>query len=79
MKQHLYLDPIAVGTRIYTARKALNMSRMSLAKKMGYQTEQSVGRWERGEVTPRIDILADLCSTLHVSIDYLLTGLPSVA
>lgn len=70
----LYLDPIAVGARISVARKNIGWSRWKLAEYLGV-TEQAVGRWERGETCPKIDILAILCVVLQITVGFLLTGL----
>ena len=64
-------DTMKVAKRIRSARIARNMTQMELADAMGV-SYQAVSNWERGNSMPDISKLADLCSTLHLSVDELL-------
>ena len=61
------------GQRVRRQRKELHMTQEELARKI-HVAVQHVGRMERGERAPSVDILIELSSTLDVSTDFLLTG-----
>ena len=52
-------------------REKSGLSQQELADKL-FVTRQAVSKWERGETTPSSDILKQLSSLFHVSIDTLL-------
>ncbi len=59
-----------LGLRIKDRRERLNLSQQTLAEKSGvYST--TIGRIERGDLCPSIDIIFRLAISLGVSIDYL--------
>jgi transcriptional regulator with XRE-family HTH domain len=59
------------GERITLVRKQLKLSQDDLAKKIG-TSAPIVGRYEREEIKPSIDVAAKIADALGVSIDYLL-------
>jgi len=59
------------GERITLIRKQLKLSQEDLAKKIG-TSAPIVGRYEREEIKPSIDVAAKLADALGVSLDYLL-------
>jgi transcriptional regulator with XRE-family HTH domain len=59
------------GERITMVRKQLKLSQDDLAKKIG-TSAPIVGRYEREEIKPSIDVAAKIADALGVSIDYLL-------
>jgi transcriptional regulator with XRE-family HTH domain len=59
--------------RLLQERKRQKMSQEDLAKKLGVHAP-IIGRYERGEVKPSIEVAAKLAEALGVSLDYL-TGL----
>ena len=59
--------------RLLQARKKRKMSQEELAKLLGVHSP-IVGRYERGEVKPSIEVAAKIAEALGVSLDYL-TGL----
>lgn len=60
-----------LGENIKKARKASGITQKQLADKIGaYQKD--VSRWEKGEHTPNIEAIADICNALNVSADILL-------
>ena len=61
------------GERITLHRKQLKMSQDDLAKKIG-TSAPIIGRYERGEITPSIEVAAKIADVLNVTVDYLLTG-----
>ena len=67
----------AFGDNVTRARKARSLSRAELADKIG-SSAPVVGRYERAEMTPSVEIAAKLADALGVSLDYL-TGRTSAA
>ena len=66
-------DLISIGKRIQSRRKQLGLTQEHLAEQMNVSI-QMVSNLERGNKAIRIDNLIKLCSILHVSTDYILTG-----
>jgi transcriptional regulator with XRE-family HTH domain len=61
------------GERLLKARKERKISQDELAKRLGVHAP-IIGRYERGEVNPSIEVATKIADTLGVSLDYL-TGL----
>jgi transcriptional regulator with XRE-family HTH domain len=61
------------GERIIMLRKQLKMSQDDLAKKIG-TSAPIIGRYERNEIKPSIEVAAKIADELNVTVDYLLTG-----
>ena len=61
------------GERITLLRKQLKWSQDELAKKVG-TSAPIVGRYERNEIKPSIDVAKKLADTLGVTVDYLIGG-----
>jgi transcriptional regulator with XRE-family HTH domain len=61
---------MSFGQRILQARKGMNLSQEALAKALK-ATPTTVGRYERDEVKPSIEVAAKIAATLEVSLDYL--------
>jgi transcriptional regulator with XRE-family HTH domain len=59
------------GERITMLRKQFKWSQDDLAKKIG-TSAPIVGRYEREDIKPSIDVAAKLADALEVSLDYLL-------
>ncbi|MBL4537128.1 MAG: helix-turn-helix transcriptional regulator [Oceanicaulis sp.] len=59
------------GERLQTLRKKRSWSQGDLAKKVD-TSAPIIGRYERGEMTPSIEVAAKLATVLGVSTDYLL-------
>ena len=59
------------GDRIILIRKQLKWSQDDLAKKIG-TSAPIIGRYEREEIKPSIDVAAKLADALGVTLDYLL-------
>ncbi len=58
------------GEKISVVRKNMKLSQNDLAKKVG-TIPITIGRYERNEIKPSIDIAAKLANVLNVSLDYL--------
>lgn len=61
------------GERLLKARKERKISQDELAKSLGVHAP-IIGRYERGEVNPSIDVATKIADALGISLDYL-TGL----
>jgi transcriptional regulator with XRE-family HTH domain len=64
------------GDRMMQARKEKDFSREELADKIG-TSGPIVGRYERGDMMPSVDIAARIAEALEVSLDFL-TGKSSL-
>jgi transcriptional regulator with XRE-family HTH domain len=61
------------GERITVIRKQLKWSQEDLAKKVG-TSAPIIGRYERNEIKPSIEIAKKIADELEVTVDYLLGG-----
>ncbi len=59
------------GEKIVLLRKQLKWSQEGLAKKIG-TSGPIVGRYERDEIKPSIEVAAKLADALEVTVDYLI-------
>ncbi len=62
-----------VGNFIRKLRKEKDLTQEQLAEKLGV-TDKSVSRWENGKTMPDYGILKELCDTLGITINELVTG-----
>jgi transcriptional regulator with XRE-family HTH domain len=61
---------MAIGDKIQTLRKQHGWSQQQLAKKIG-TSGPIIGRYERGEMTPSVEVAKKLADTFDVTLDYL--------
>jgi len=61
---------MAIGDKIQTLRKQQGWSQQQLAKKIG-TSGPIIGRYERGEMTPSVEVAKKLADTFDVTLDYL--------
>jgi len=59
-----------IGDKIAALRKAKKISQAELAKEAGVSRE-IIGRYERNEVSPSVDVAKKIADALEVSLDYL--------
>jgi len=59
------------GEKITVLRKQLKWSQDDLAKKIG-TSAPIIGRYEREEINPSIDVAAKIADALNVTVDYLI-------
>lgn len=59
------------GEQITTLRKRNKLSQSELGKKVGTSGD-IIGKYERNEVKPSIDVASKIADILEVSLDYLL-------
>ena len=67
------LDYRAIGRRVRAERQKKKLTQERLGELCGLSTAH-IGHIERGTRIASIDTLVDLCNTLHVSPDYLLSA-----
>ena len=68
------LDAKATGARIKELRKTHNLKVGDVAKYMGFESEQAIYKWQRGESLPTVDNLYALSVLFETSIDDILRG-----
>lgn len=61
---------MAIGDKIQVLRKEHGWSQQLLAKKIG-TSGPIVGRYERGEMTPSVEVAKKLADTFDVTLDFL--------
>ncbi|HEX8575631.1 MAG TPA: helix-turn-helix transcriptional regulator [Flavobacterium sp.] len=61
---------MSFGKRITEIRKEKNMSQEQLAKAL-QATPTTIGRYERDEVKPSVDVAVKIAEALDVSLDYI--------
>jgi transcriptional regulator with XRE-family HTH domain len=59
-----------IGSKIVELRKENNLSRDELGKNVG-TSGAVIGRYERNEITPSIEVAAKMANALNVSLDFL--------
>lgn len=62
-----------IGDRLKLARKSRRLTQKELAARLVIKY-QSIGRWEKGDVTPGAKHLPRLAKALGVRVEWLLTG-----
>lgn len=60
-----------LSERIKELRTSLGINQVVFGRKL-HVTKQCISNWENGNIQPSIDMLIKICSTFHVSADYLL-------
>jgi len=61
---------MVLGQKITETRKQKKLSQAALGKMIGTSGDV-IGRYERGDIKPSIEVVIKLASALEVSIDYL--------
>jgi len=67
------MDYKQIGQRIRTERKKLNLSREKFAENLNL-SPNFVGQIERGEKSPSLETFVSIGTTLHISLDYMVSG-----
>ena len=68
------IDAKATGARIKELRKLNHLKVEEVAQFMGFESEQAVYKWQRGDSLPTVDNLYALSVLFEVSIDDILKG-----
>ena len=67
-----------LGARIAILRRNIGMSQGELARQLQV-SPSAIGMYEQGRREPSAEILVAMARIFGVTVDYLLTGLPSIA
>lgn len=67
------MDQTKIGKYIAEKRKALGLTQMELADKLG-MSNKSVSKWERGVCLPDVSLYSELCTILGISVSEFLAG-----
>jgi transcriptional regulator with XRE-family HTH domain len=67
------MDQRKIGSYIAEKRRALDMTQMQLAEKLG-MSNKSVSKWERGVCLPDVSVYEELCSALNITLNEFLAG-----
>ena len=67
------MDSFKIGKFIAAKRKAKNLTQLQLAERLCV-TDRAVSKWECGKSLPDSSIMLELCETLGISVNELLTG-----
>jgi transcriptional regulator with XRE-family HTH domain len=62
---------MALGDNMMLLRKKKGFSQAELGKLIGTSGDV-IGRYERGDISPSIDVVAKIADALEVSVDYLI-------
>ena len=65
------------GNKIIQLRKDKSLSREDLATQVG-TSSAIIGRYERNEITPSVEVAAKIAAALEVSLDYLVGNASAV-
>ena len=68
------LDVKATGARIKELRKANHLKVEEVAHFMGFESEQAVYKWQRGDSLPTVDNLYALSRLFKIPVDDILRG-----
>lgn len=68
------LDAKATGARIKEIRKAHHIKVGEIARFMGFESDQAVYKWQRGDSLPTVDNLYALSRLFGTSVDDILRG-----
>lgn len=67
------MDQIKIGKFIADCRKRKNLTQMQLAEKLGI-TDRAISKWETGKSLPDSSIMLELCGTIGITVNDLLSG-----
>ena len=67
------MDLIKIGKYIASKRKALGLTQVQLAEKLG-KSDKSVSKWERGICLPDVSVYMELCQILGISLNEFIAG-----
>ena len=68
------LDPKATGARIKELRKERHLKVEDISRFMGFETDQAVYKWQRGDSLPTLDNLYALSGLFGIPVDDILRG-----
>lgn len=68
------IDVKATGARIKELRKQKHLKVEEIAQFMGFESEQAIYKWQRGDSLPTIDNLYALSRLFETSVDDIIQG-----
>ena len=74
MNNYPTIDMAATGNRIRTLRKENHIKVDDIVSFMGFESQQAVYKWQRGESLPTVDNLYALSRLFGTTIDDILVG-----
>ena len=69
MKSLPTIDMVKTGEKIGNLRKGKGLTVSELQDYLGFNTPQSIYKWQKGKVVPTVDHLVALSSLFEVAID----------
>lgn len=69
MKSLPTIDMVKTGEKIENLRKGKGLTVSELQDYLGFNTSQSIYKWQKGKVVPTVDHLVALSSLFEVAID----------
>ena len=69
MKSLPTIDMVKTGEKIENLRKGKGLTVSELQDYLGFNTPQSIYKWQKGKVVPTVDYLVALSSLFEVAID----------
>ncbi len=66
------IDMKATGRKIKELRKKHHLKVSDIARFMGFESDQAVYKWQRGDTLPSVDNLFALCRLLHTTMEEIL-------
>ena len=73
--EYAVLNVRATGERIKQLRVACNLKVEDVVKYMGFESEQAVYKWQRGDSLPSVDNLYALSKLFNTTVDNILIGI----
>ena len=67
------MDQVKIGKFIARCRRNANLTQMQLAEMLGI-TDRAISKWETGRSLPDSSIMLELCGTLGITVNDLLSG-----
>ena len=74
MDDYPVIDPVATGARIRELRKERHLKVSDIRDYMGFESEQAIYKWQRGESLPTVDNLYALSRLFRVRMDDIVRG-----
>jgi len=68
------INPVATGARIKQLRKERHLKVREVRAYMGFESDQAIYKWQRGESIPSVDNLYALSVLFGTTIDDILRG-----
>tara|TARA_B100000780_G_scaffold156289_1_gene109291 strand:+ start:609 stop:992 length:384 start_codon:yes stop_codon:yes gene_type:complete len=70
--QSIFVEFMTLGEKITMLRKKKSLSQLELADKVGVSRD-TIGKYERNDITPTVDKAKKIADIINVSLDYLVS------